>query len=614
MFALSLTFTMVGLVTFDLSVQEIKKLLGSRNEAFAFNMIQGLDKHVEKRISDFNELTNLNLIYSSLIDSNEKFEKIQDIKSYLAIKEQEIEFTDAVPFIGETIDKILTEELVETIEFYRDEYNYDVVEELFVTNAYGANVALGSGTSDYSQSDEEWWQLTKSTGKYVGNIQFNELYDSYSIDFAFGINDIDGNFIGVLRVLVTLDDLLSDFVEESNLLSTSGRSILLLDKNGYSVFSNEKILLSDSPITYFQTIVQGKDSGFFELQDETDDFRLVSFAKSTGYGTFEGFDWTVIVEQNRSSIIEEFVELRNAILTVAVTGMIASVFGGLIISTTISSPLKHLIKIANSISKGNFDVQIRKSKIDEIKTIGYSFEAMANNLKKLIQTEKQLAEANVKIKHERLAAIGELAASMAHDLKNPLATIKISAEILKKNAKQDDELNKVINRMHRAIDRISHQINDVLNYVRITPLYLKSIKISDLLQLAKNSLEIPKRISFFVPDSDIQIKCDARKLEIVFINIFLNAIQAIGRNDGTIECKIQKKDSTAIIEIQDSGPGIPDEIISKIFEPLITSKQNGTGLGLSTCKNVIEQHNGTISAQNHPTRFTITLPISPEEL
>ena len=612
MFGISLTFTIVGLASFDLSVQELKKLQGSRNEGFAFNMMQNLDRHIENRISDFQELTELNLVHSALIDSNKEFEKIPDIKSYLKTKEKEIEITKRNPFIDATADEVLTEDLIKIIEFYRDEYNYDVIEELFVTNAYGANVAMGSGTSDYSQSDEIWWKIAKNTGRYTGQIQFNENYGGYSAVFAFRVNDADQNFIGVLRVLVTLEDILNNFIEESSLLTAPGLNILLLDKNGNLVYQDEKVYPQDFQISYFQEIKEEKDTGFFELGEQRDDLLTISYAKSTGYRTFEGFDWITIVEQNGSSIVEEFIELRNAILTVSILGMIASVVGGLLISSTVSSPLKHLTKIANSISKGNFNVKVKKSKINEIKTISDSFEDMENNLKKLIETEKHLAEANVKIKNERLSAIGELAASMAHDLKNPLATIKSSAEILQKKSKQDDddgESNDVVQRMNRAIDRMSHQINDVLNYVRITPLDIKPIRVEKLLQLAKNSLEIPDNILISIPQSNIRIKCDIRKLEIVFINLFLNSIQAIGKEHGEIKCSIYQKSSNAIIEICDSGSGISDEIISKIFVPLVTTKQKGTGLGLSTCKNIIEQHNGTISVQNNPTRFTIILPI-----
>jgi len=609
MFAISLTFAIVGMVTFDLSVHEIKNLLAARNEGFAINMVGDLEEHIDKRVSDFKDLTNLNLIHSALINSNEEFESIPDIKSYLDIKEKEIEFSRAAPFIGNKADEPLVNELFDTIQFYHDEYNFDVVEELFVTNAYGANVALGSGTSDYSQSDEEWWQITKDTGRYVGKIRYNEEYQSYSIDFAFRIDDVDGNFIGVLRVLISLDDLLRDLIEDSDLLATSGRNALILDENGNSFFANNKIFLSDSPVPYFPMIQSGKDSGFFELEDSTDDFLMISYAKSTKYDSFEGFKWTVVVEQNQSPIVAESIDLRNAILLASILGMIATIVGSILISKTVSLPLKKLTKTSEAISRGDFNVRPVKSKIDEIQTINDSFEEMIKNLKKLIETEKNLAEMHVKIKNERLSAIGELAASMAHDMKNPLATIKSSSEILQKNSSQNEEIKQIIDRMNRAIDRMSHQINDVLNYVRITPLHLEKIKIVTLLETAKKSLSIPDNISISIPDSEIEIECDVEKLEIVFINIFLNSIQAIGNNPGKIECFISKNNSDAIIEIQDSGEGIPEDIFSKIFDPLVSSKQMGTGLGLSSTKHVIEQHNGTITAQNHPTRFIITMPL-----
>ena len=611
MFGISLTFTIVGFVTFDLSVQEIKKLLGSRNEVFAINMMQGLDKHVEKRIMDFQDLTNLNLIHFALMESNKEFEKIENLEEYLALREKEVEYDESTPFIGTQAEEIVSVELNDIIDFYHDEYNYDVIEELFVTNAYGANVALGSGTSDYSQSDETWWQETKENGMYKGEIQFDENYKSYSVGFAFRINDVDGNFIGVLRVLVTLDDILNDFGEESNLLTTSGRNAILLDKNGQTFFSNDSIKVSTVPTSYFQLIPQDKETGYFELEDELDDFRIISYAKSVGYNTFEGFDWVTVVEQNSSSIVGEFVDLRNSILTASVSGMVASVLGGLLISSTISSPLKRLSNVANLISGGKFNIKVRKSKIYEIQTIGNSLKEMAIGLEKLIETEKQLAEANVKIKNERLTAIGDLSASLAHNMKNPLAIIKTSAEILQKETKGNAELSEVVQRMNRAIDRMAYQIDDVLNFVRVTPVELKSVKIMDLLNLAKSSLNIPQNISLIVPDSEIKIKCDSGKMEIVFSNIFVNAIQSIGENQGIIQCKIEQNDTNAVIEIQDTGPGISENILPKVFAPLTTTKQKGTGLGLSTCKNIIEQHHGTITVENNPTRFTIKLPLAP---
>ena len=99
------------------------------------------------------------------------------------------------------------------------------------------------------------------------------------------------------------------------------------------------------------------------------------------------------------------------------------------------------------------------------------------------------------------------------------------------------------------------------------------------------------------------------KLTKVFINwiLRLNSIQAMYEG-GTIEIKIDEKDNMIILEFTDSGEGIPDGDLKKVFEPLFTTKQKGTGLGLASCKNIIEQHQGKISVKNDPTTFTIKLP------
>jgi signal transduction histidine kinase len=234
---------------------------------------------------------------------------------------------------------------------------------------------------------------------------------------------------------------------------------------------------------------------------------------------------------------------------------------------------------------------------------------MSNSLQKLIETEKKLAETQVRVKNERLTGIGEIAASMAHNMKNPLGTIRSSADIVRRDAKgTSKEIDEVLSRMDRAIDRMSRQIEDVLNFVRVSPLIESSVSIKSVLDGAVESIDVPKNITIDIPHIDLKLKCDPKKIEIVFINLFLNAIQAIGNKTGTINVRAKEENSFVVIEVEDSGPGIPDEIFPKIFGALVTTKEKGTGLGLSTCKNIIEQHGGTISVKNNPTTFTIKLP------
>lgn len=215
------------------------------------------------------------------------------------------------------------------------------------------------------------------------------------------------------------------------------------------------------------------------------------------------------------------------------------------------------------------------------------------------------------IKSERLSAIGELSARLAHDLRNPLSVIKMSVDLLKNTPSDskisDSQITSRIDLIDKSVDRIAHQVDDVLDYVRHSPLKISHVSLRQLVLSSIEKIKIPKDIQIKIFEKNIEIDCDPIKLEAVFINIIMNAIQAIP-DTGKIEINMSEKDNLIILQFIDSGDGLSDENITKIFEPLFTTKQKGTGLGLAICKNIIEQHGGTIVAKNNPTTFIVMLP------
>jgi signal transduction histidine kinase len=212
------------------------------------------------------------------------------------------------------------------------------------------------------------------------------------------------------------------------------------------------------------------------------------------------------------------------------------------------------------------------------------------------------------LKKEKLASIGQLSARIAHDLRNPLSVLQSTLDILLiRNKDYDEKTLLQYQRMKRAIDRMSHQINDVLDYVRVTNLRIEYSSLHDLLSLMLEKIDMPSTVDFQMSVSDIHLECDKLKLEAVFTNLLLNAIQAID-GAGKIRIRAVEKDKKVIIEIEDSGQLIDDEILQKMFTPLFTTKQRGTGLGLVSCKNTVEQHHGTISVKTKPTTFVVILP------
>ena len=225
------------------------------------------------------------------------------------------------------------------------------------------------------------------------------------------------------------------------------------------------------------------------------------------------------------------------------------------------------------------------------------------DITELYQTKIELE----KQREKNLSILGTLSSKMAHDIRNPLSIISVTLENIKMKFVPTELQQSQFDKVDRAIFRITHQIDDVLDFVNIQPLIVNKIKISDIISDALDSLFIPNNIILKLPKNDVDLNCDARKLSVVFVNLVFNGIQAVN-NNGIIEIKLKENAEDIVIQIQDSGEGISKENIKKIFVPLFTTKQSGTGLGLASVKSIIESHGGTISVTSPPTIFTITLP------
>jgi len=224
--------------------------------------------------------------------------------------------------------------------------------------------------------------------------------------------------------------------------------------------------------------------------------------------------------------------------------------------------------------------------------------------------EIELREKNKRlVQVERLSAIGELTARLAHDLRNPLTVIKGVVEISKtKNKPQKNSFSeKQLSMMERAISRMSNQIDDVLEFVKIQSLRTSRNSLLDTLGLSLAKIQKSDDVKIIIPEKDIECVYDVDKIEVVFDNLITNAFQSINGN-GCITIRMIDLENDVIIEVEDSGPGVSDDIMFKIFEPLFTTKKKGTGLGLVSCKSIIEQHGGSISVKNKPSVFTIKLP------
>ncbi|WP_052347510.1 sensor histidine kinase [Candidatus Nitrosotenuis chungbukensis] len=235
---------------------------------------------------------------------------------------------------------------------------------------------------------------------------------------------------------------------------------------------------------------------------------------------------------------------------------------------------------------------------------------MIPSVQQIIELERKLAVMEDNLKKEKLFAIGELSARLAHDIRNPLSVIKTSINILVSKGDVDAKTMEMYERMERAVERITYQIDDVLNFVKPRVSSLKNTSLDEILASVLARIEIPKTVVMTTPTKNIEFVGDIISLEIVFVNLITNALQAIN-NSGEITISADVQNEKIIIKIHDNGPGMPSDVVPKIFDPLFTTKQTGTGLGLTSCKTIIEQHGGHIeveSAVGKGTTFVVTLP------
>ena len=229
--------------------------------------------------------------------------------------------------------------------------------------------------------------------------------------------------------------------------------------------------------------------------------------------------------------------------------------------------------------------------------------------KELVETQARL------VKSERLATIGELAGMVGHDLRNPLAGIKNANYFLKKkySASMDDKGKEMLTIIESAVEHANSIVADLLDYSREIKLELEEYSPKSLVDYVLLSIKPSSRIKIIDhTESFPTIWVDGNKIERVFVNLIKNAIDAMPEG-GTLEISSRQSGENVELTFADTGTGMSQDVIGKIFTPLFTTKAQGMGLGLAICKRVVEAHHGKINVEselNKGTRFTITLPIN----
>lgn len=277
--------------------------------------------------------------------------------------------------------------------------------------------------------------------------------------------------------------------------------------------------------------------------------------------------------------------------------------------------LFHFQSSINVINQGNLDERVIIPGSKELGELGNSFNKMIANFQK---TQKELQvyhQKELKNAH-KLATIGEMAARLAHEIRNPITGIANAIEIIIDEMKEDEN-RPVLEEIRRQANRVNDAITDLLKYSRSKTLELKEGDINELIKslvLFLQNQSHNEKIKFnmeLYPHVPV-FKFDDEQIENVLLNLGLNAIQAIN-HIGTItfETKYDPSEKVVTISVEDTGTGIPEDKLEEIFKPFYTTRTEGTGLGLAIAKDIIEKHEGELWVENGKETgciFNISLP------
>ncbi len=330
------------------------------------------------------------------------------------------------------------------------------------------------------------------------------------------------------------------------------------------------------------------------------------------------------------------------VLTVTIIALMFAIVIGIYISRSISIPITKLKNATVKIGKGKLDTSVDIKSKDEIGQLAVSFNQMVGDLKKSNialheseakyreQLEKMVKERTTQleaaqaelVRKERLAVLGQLTATVNHEIRNPLATVKNAVysigEAIKSN--KMDRVNRSLKLAERNIKRCDRIINELMDFTRIRKIDLEMVDIDSWLSGLLDEQEFPEGIECVRGlHSGIVLPIDRELLRRAVINVVTNAGQALqdGNSMGN-QLKVRSAVNGDRLELSfiDTGPGIPEEIMGKIFEPLYSTRSFGIGLGIPIIKNIMQEHHGGIEIKSEPgkgTTITLWLPIPKSE-
>ena len=318
---------------------------------------------------------------------------------------------------------------------------------------------------------------------------------------------------------------------------------------------------------------------------------------------------------------------RSALWMMLITAAVLATGGAILMVRLVERPVAGLVQAMAKVEGGDLEARANLPTRDELGHLADSFNAMVEKLK--------AARAEIEVYHqhrldraERLATLGEIAASLAHEIKNPLAGIAGAVQVMADEMPEAEPRREIMHEILTQVHRLDRTVQDLLAFARpgkpdVEPCDIHQVLDRVLILLAENPEAKQMRVVRAYQPGIPRVPADGKQLRQVFLNLILNAVQAMPAGGQiTLQTTLHNasgargKDASAgpMVEVAviDTGPGIPPNNLKDIFTPFVTTKRRGTGLGLSVSRRIVQDHGGWITAESPPgggATFRVRLPL-----
>ena len=387
----ALLITSVGVISINTSQEALQESIGKGSVTLAHETLDKIDRTIYHKVLRWVSYAYTNpRLHETLAKSNQEFENLSNRQEYINNIDRDWKEGKDTPSIQEILNNELSNRLRKRTEFYEEKSGYNVFPEAYITNKYGVVIASTGRTSDYLQADEEWYQKAVTEKEFwVGEVEYDESSNAFASDIVINLYDENGNFIGILKVILNIEEIINIIKELEEEVAT--REFELLTKDGKMIYATEEYVffedISKEIFMHFDMPLTGESTEhmkqYFIAEGDKpgEGEELFAHTHSKGYRDYKGLGWILIVEHETEEIFAPVFKLRNTLIIISGIITIIAVLIGLFLAKSITKPIQKLSESTKKIKQGNLNIKCEVKSKDEIGELAQTFDEMRLGLK-----------------------------------------------------------------------------------------------------------------------------------------------------------------------------------------------------------------------------------------